>query len=135
LWALGADDIRPANSWPDHPIRVLAEIAAYSGVKPIAYNELVLESIEKILGRPDAHKHHHSPIELLEPLLAREGISSFARGHQIRLGRFTVPVERTMELRRRVRAHLEHFALSSDLTTAVRALRALTEAMHEPRGA
>lgn len=135
LWALGADDVRATNSWPDHPIRVLAEIAAYSGVKPIAYNELVLESIERIIDRPDAHEHQHSPVELLEPLLAREGISSFARGHQIRLGRFTVPVERTMELRRRVRAHLERLALSPELAVAVRAMRALTEAMHEPLGA
>jgi len=135
LWALGADDMRPTNSWPDHPIRVLAEIAAYSGVKPIAYNELVLESIEKILDQPEVHQHRHSPIELLEPLLAREGISSFARGHQIRLGRFIVPVERTMELRRRVRAHLERLTLAPELAVSVRALRALTEATHEPHGA
>ena len=46
LWTLAQDDRRPTQQFPNHPLRVLRELAAYTPEKPVSYNRLALELAE-----------------------------------------------------------------------------------------
>jgi hypothetical protein len=72
LWSLAQDDDRPTNQFPDHPMRVLAEMAELGTGKPFDYLFAVIDAAESWLGEPAKL----SPLDVLEPMLAVEGAAS-----------------------------------------------------------
>jgi hypothetical protein len=52
LWELGRDDRRELNQFPNHAIRVLADLAAYAPGKPVLYSAKVLNAAERWLKDP-----------------------------------------------------------------------------------
>lgn len=90
LWELGRDDERNTGSYPDHPLRVLADLASYEIGKPFAVNLGVLEAVEKLLESPRVHEHAHSPLEIIDPMLAKTGYSAHSEGNRFVFRPFTL---------------------------------------------
>jgi hypothetical protein len=133
LWQLARDDDRPLNQAANHPIKVLDEVATYR--RPPLYARAVLDLVEELMAsEEDLGEHAHSPIELVRPLLTREGMSVRFAGAQMQTGTFTVSAERTAELRSRVRAVLVAATRSGDSSDRVLAATLLGEGLRQPFG-
>jgi hypothetical protein len=134
LWKLGRDDDRPLNQFPDHPIRVLQDLTGYGVAKPLVMNKLAFAAMAEIARRADAFTHRHTPLDVTDALLAREGLSTSWRVHAFALEPFGIDREKTAELRRQGLDLLSELATSSDLRTARRAILSLGHATSEPHG-
>lgn len=132
LWEIGQDDSRPLNQSPNHAIRILQDLASYQPSKPLMVNEGVLVAAEKWLARPDCHIHLHSPLDVIDPLLAKSGYSTQSSGHQVTFSPFLVNEENTRELRRRALAAITQCGTSTDTRVAVRAVQSLEQALRGP---
>ena len=53
----------------------LAELGGYNIRKPLAVNRGVLDTVEKLLAAPACHEHVHSPLDIIDPMLAKTGHS------------------------------------------------------------
>jgi hypothetical protein len=132
LWELGRDDARPTNAHPDHPLRVLEELAAYR--LPGANRDAVLELAERQLATADVDAYHHLPLELVRPLLAREGMTTRPRGRSLVLGSYTVNAEATQRWRERIRALLVDQAVGGSPRSRLAAATLFDEALRLPYG-
>jgi hypothetical protein len=132
LWELGRDDGRKTNPRPEYPMRVLCEMAEYHVEKPFAFNREMLEAVRRWLGEPAAHDHAHSPLDVLDPLFAKAGSTSYSEGYDIRIGTFKVPSEETQALRDEALAQVRRCALGGNLQAALRALKSLEGALRAP---
>ncbi len=134
LWELGSDDDRGLNPNPDHAMRVLADLAGYEIGKPFSVNHRVLDSIEEILGRPGSHGHFHSPIDIIDPLLAKTGLSAHSEGHNFVYRAFVLKEENIRLIRQRSITLVVHCLSSDSLRVSLRALKSLGDALREPVG-
>jgi hypothetical protein len=138
LWQLARDDGRETNPWPDHAIRVLGDLGGYahSGRDPVSAvrQAALMDLIERHIEDDDVDEHAWSPLDLLGPLLAREGTTTRARGLAWQLGSYNVRPAETLELRRRIRRLLIAQALNGTPRQRTLAAKTLGEALVPPRG-
>lgn len=82
LWEMGRQDDRQTGPHPSHPMRVLAEMAAFEDGKPFEINDAILAFALAQADRDDVWAGAHTPLDLLEPYLATEGVhdESTSRG-------------------------------------------------------
>ena len=132
LWRIGRDDSRDTNPNPSHAIRVVQELGSYE--LPRYYGETLVEVVETLLAAGEGDGHHWSPLQLLSPLLAREGFQTESLGFQIRWGGYGVNSAAVEPLRARVRGLLLTQALSGTGRNRWIALELLTNALHQPFG-
>lgn len=132
LWRLGRDDGRPTGPNPDHAMRVLDDIAGYDIEKPLRVNEIVLEAVERWLRASDVHRHAHSPLDVLDPLLAKASASHHAEGHAFIIRPFLVHRDNTRPLRARAMLIIAECARSTDLAVALRAIKSADTALANP---
>jgi hypothetical protein len=132
LWDLARDDARPANAHSDHPLRVLEELADYR--QPGAHRDALLDLAERQLAAADVDDHHHLPLELLRLLLAREGMTTRARGRSLVLGSYTVNAEATQRWRERIRALLVDQAVDGSPRCRLAAAALFEDALRLPHG-
>ncbi len=132
LWELGRDDDRKLNPYPDHAMRVLTDLAGYDPDKHLAYNRVVLDAVTRWLGAPDAHEHLHSPLDVLDPMLAKTGTSVHGRRHAIMIRSFHCTNEWTKPVRDDALKLVEKCLDSEKIKVVLRALRSLDEALREP---
>ena len=71
LWRLAADDNRPTNQHPEHPMRVLAELAGIERTGPSIRQDLIIAAVERWMDLPGPTVC--DPLDVLQPLLAAEG--------------------------------------------------------------
>jgi transcriptional regulator with XRE-family HTH domain len=133
LWRLAQDDTRPTNQNPDHPIRILSELAGYDNAKPAAFNSALIDAAERWLKELSADSVH-SPFDVIEPMLATEGTTHSSEGLTITLRPFLVNAKVVEPLRDRVVAVALTEARSSDLKRAVRAVAAVEAGLRYPMG-
>jgi hypothetical protein len=133
LWALGRDDARPMNAHPDHPVRVIGEVAGYRTGRA-AHHDALLDLVEHELAQPGGDAHHHLPLELVEPLLAREGTTTRARGSTIQMGSYTVNAEATRRWRERISGLLVDRGLNGSPRERIAAAKLLQDALALPHG-
>lgn len=88
LWWMGRNDARALNSHPDHPIRVLQDLAAYGLRKPIGYNAAVLEAAGQWVADPSLGNYRYSPLDVLDKLLVKYGENWESHGFSIGFGYF-----------------------------------------------
>ena len=69
LWELAQDDDRPINPNPQHPLRILRELAEFGLAKPILFNNRMID----IVSTWFVDGQRLSPFEVLEPMLATAG--------------------------------------------------------------
>lgn len=134
LWELGCDDARSTNSHPDHAIRILENLAGYDIGKPVKVNDTVLEAVERILKRSDAHDHLHSPLDILDPMLAKEGDTARSEGYKVVFRPFAVSFENTKPIRERTIELLAECTRSESPRIVLRSLKSLTNALRNPIG-
>ena len=132
LWQLARDDSRPLNSNTDHPIRQIQSLAGYE--LPLLFARGVLQLVERTL-QDDAGASAYSPLELLAPLLAREGETTHAAetGFQIRV--FPVAAKATADIRATIRTILIAQATGGRARERALAARLLGDALRPPLGA
>lgn len=133
LWQLAQADERPLNPHPEHAVRVLADLADYQ--LPIFYARGVLEVAQGALRQDsDDESQVRSPLELLRPLLAREGTTVRAFGLGMQWGAYNVSAEGTAEIRSAVRAMLVQEATAGSLKHRLLAAELLGDALRQPSG-
>jgi len=133
LWVLGRDDASALHSNPSHPIRVLQELGSYeTGRYSMFYPEQLLSFVEELLAQPGVF--HWLPIQLVAPLLAREGTVTHAEGYRIHWGSYFVDPEATAPLRARVRELLGLQCISGTDKSRYAAAVLLGEALQQVHG-
>ena len=134
LWELGRDDARELNSNPDHATRVLADLASYDIGKPFVVSHLMLDALEKLFEDPSSHEHLHSPLDIIDPMLAKTGHSTRSEGHSLFFRPFSLKDEDVKSIRQRSLSLVVSCLSSNDLRVSLRALRSLKSALREPVG-
>src|SRR5262249_49137267 len=124
LWELGRDE--------DRAMSVLADMASYHLDKPFAVNQAVVEAVRRWLREPDAHDHRHSPLDVLDPLFAKTGHTSYSEGYQIAIRPFKLDREEVEALRNGALGIVRECAFSANPKVALRALRSLDNALRAP---
>lgn len=71
LWRLAADDERPTNQHPEHPLRVLGELAGIDRTGPSYRQDLIVAAVKRWMDLPGPTVT--DPLAVLQPLLAAEG--------------------------------------------------------------
>ena len=132
LWELGRDNDRILNRSPDHPMRVLADLGGYAIDKPFIVTSGVLDTIEKLLDIPGSHDHVHSPLDIIDPMLAKTGRSVHFEGHNFVSRSFTLKYESIKSIRQRSISLVGRCLFSSNLRILLRALKSLENALREP---
>ena len=132
LWELGRDNDRNLNSNIDHAIRVLAGLGRYAVDKPFIVTRGVLDTIKKLLEDPGSHDHIHSPLDIIDPMLAKSGFSARAEGYNIVYRPFTLKDENIKSIRQRSISLVGRCLCSTNLRKSLRALESLKNALREP---
>ena len=133
LWELGRNDDRMPHSKPDHAIRVLTDLGGYEIGKPFDVTRGVLDTIEKLIEDPGSHDHIHSPLDIIDPMLAKTGLSAYSRGHNVFSRPFNLKYESIKSIRKRSISLIGLCLFSKNLRTSLRALASLVSALDEPR--
>jgi len=128
LWELAIKDSRPPNRHPEHPLRVLQEIADLRAGKPFEYIHALIDAAAEWLTTPAGI----SPFDVLEPILAAEGSYQVSTESALTLGSFRIDPASLRPLRQRVIDLAFTYAESSDIPSAVRAVNALGHAIQGP---
>ena len=132
LWELGRDNDRNLNSTPNHAMRVLAALGGYAVGKPFIVSRGVLDTIEKLLEDPGSHDHIHSPLDIIDPMLAKTGFSAHAEGYNFVYRPFTLKDENIKSIRQRSISLVGRCLCSTNLRKSLRALESLKNALREP---
>ena len=132
LWKLGRDDDRNLNSSPDHAMRVLAALGGYAIDKPFIVTRGVLDTIEKLLEDPGSHDHIHSPLDIIDPMLAKTGFSVHSEGYNFAYHPFTLKDESIKSIRKRSISLVGRCLFLNNLRILLRALKSLENALREP---
>lgn len=132
LRLLALNDRRATNQYPDHPLRVLTELAAIEPGKPLVFNEAILEHALGWLDKPTTP--NFSPFDIFDSLLATEGHQTEASGIKITLIPYKVRAEAVTELRAKIIDVAFEAAKTRPLPEAIRAVKTLGEALQSPWG-
>lgn len=134
LWNLGRDDGREQHQLPDHPMRVLKELASYDmrmGV-PSYLNLAAITACEKWLRQADAHDHCHSPLDVVDTLLEKTAISDFSHSFQVVSRAFVVNPKATATLRSRAIECIQRCIDSEQELVIERAIESCENLAREP---
>ena len=130
LWSLAQDDDRPTNQFPDHPMRVLVEMADLRTGKPFDYLFAVVDAAESWLSELSKL----SPFDVLEPMLAVEGSEPVSSGLTLTFHAYGLAPDSVRVVRSRVIDLAVDQAKTADVVTAVRAVKVLEAAIRGPHG-
>jgi hypothetical protein len=72
LWEIGRADDRELNPTPQHPVRILKELAEYQVGKPLIYNKKVFAFLRRITIQKNNFIYSYTPLNILEEFLAKE---------------------------------------------------------------
>lgn len=130
LWELAQGDHRSTNPNPEHPLRILRELAGFGLEKPVMFNSRIVD----IVSTWFVDGQQLSPFEVLEPMLATEGEDSRFRGHTITFRPYSLDPSSVMKIRQRV-IDLAFTQLESpDLRRSGAAVKLLKSALRFPTG-
>lgn len=131
LWKLAKADTRRPNQHPDHPLRVLEQMASLRTGKPLAYIEAVIDAAAEWLAE---ERSTVSPFDVLEPVLAVEGSDEVSSTLSLTFYSYPISPEAVRPLRSRVIDLAVAEARRDDVEAAVRGIRALERAIRAPFG-
>jgi transcriptional regulator with XRE-family HTH domain len=130
LWELAQDDDRPTNPNPQHPLRILSELAEFGLAKPILFNNRLIDVVSTWF----VDGQRLSPFEVLEPMLATEGDDSRFRGHTITFKPYSLDPTSVMKVRQRIIDLAFEELKSPDRRRAGAAVKLLKSALRFPTG-
>lgn len=134
LWILGRDDERNTRSHPDHAIRILEEIAGYESRKPLIVHNSVLELVAEWLDERGAFDHHYSPIDIIDPLLVKQGSEDFFKDNAFYMRPFAVNPDTTNIIREHAIDIMEKTAGIEGPKVKSRILTSLINSLNDPIG-
>ncbi|MGH7822080.1 MAG: helix-turn-helix domain-containing protein, partial [Candidatus Binatia bacterium] len=107
LWDAGQNDTRPTNQHPNHPVRILTELATPEPRKPAEFVEGVVDFALSLLDFPESWNGPYTPFDVLRGALATEGhFTSAASSREITISTYAVQRERVTRARHRIVAQL-----------------------------
>jgi len=129
---LASQDKRATNPHPNHPLRVLQDIASIEPGKPVAYNQAIADQV--IGWLQDKPTLNFSPFDVLDQLLQTEGHQSETKGVTITMKPFRVIPEAVAGIRKQIidTAFLE--VTTKPLKEGLRAIKSISEALRFPHG-
>ena len=133
LWELGKDKEGTLHSDLNHPIRILQDIAGYGNHKPKKVQEIVLESVEKWIKDPSNYYHLHSPLDVIDPILKKDGEDSRLIGRTIEITPFIIIYKKTKQIRKRALKLISSVFKHKSTKLSLRAIESLTELLRPPR--
>ncbi|MFT7840680.1 helix-turn-helix domain-containing protein [Saccharothrix sp. BKS2] len=134
LWEMARHDTRQPHQYPEHPVRLLAELTEYAVGKPVEFQYGMIASARRWLHDDDVAAHTHSPFAVLEPILATEAEQRRFDGLTMTLRAYPVNVEAVHPLRDLVVDMAFAEARKDDVRRAVRGVQALEAALRYPMG-
>jgi transcriptional regulator with XRE-family HTH domain len=134
LWELAREDDRPPHQRPEHPMRLLTELAEYAVGKPAGFQDGMTSAVERWLRDDRVAEHRYSPFAVLEPVLATEFEQRRSDGLSLVLRGYPLNPEWARTHRDRVIDLALQEAREGNVRRAVRAVEALGSAIHYPRG-
>ena len=132
LWDLGRDDARDLSPHPNHAIRVLAELVGYEEHKSFEFNKDLSEFAFGLLDEPGAWDSVYSPLDILEPLLSGQGLTTSSTARAISLSPFFVDHKVVGSLREKLIDRAIALLFDPHPRTARRAAIFLNNALREP---
>ena len=136
LWEAGHGDARATNSHPNHPIRLLTELATPEPRKPAEYVEQVVQHAISLLDDPESWAGPYSPFDVLRGGLATEGhFTSSSSNRAITISQYAVQRDRVTEVRRLIVAEIFASLASANARRAFLAAQTLGDALRGPIGA
>lgn len=134
LWEIGRGDSRETGPHPDHPIRVLADLAAVQNGKPLAYSDLVVDFAISLFGNPDNWDGTYSPLDVLAGAIRTEGDNVSFIGQRMTLAPYHVRPDVVRKLRIRIRDAVIDLLFNADVSIAVRAAAFFRSMLVYPMG-
>jgi hypothetical protein len=134
LWELAKNDSRRPSQYPDHPIRVLQDLASYQIGKPVGFNDLIIDACEQWLKNDHISGHLYSPFDVLDGLLATEGSDDASEGFVITFRPYSINLSAVQKLRDRVNELAFQQIKSINITDATRAIKSIGVGLHYPHG-
>jgi transcriptional regulator with XRE-family HTH domain len=134
LWSLGINDARPQNQNPHHGIRVLTELASPRPDKPLQYIARVIDFAASLVEGDVNWSGVHTPIDILDGVLATEGHTTTWRAYEMTMTPFMVAQKAMGEQRKRAIEICISLLGHSDSRRAYRAATALHLALRYPVG-
>ena len=135
LWLLARNDRRPINQTPDHPIRVLQELARFQMGKPLDYSSAVVAAVGGWLTDESLDlETTYSPLEVLKVVLETEGAERTSDGLAISFLPHLINPDVVQEVRAQALDLVLRELRSPDLRRAITAAQVLREGLHHPRG-
>ena len=132
LRRLAGQDKRTTNPHPNHPLRVLQDIASIEPGKPVVYNQAVADQVISWLN--DVPSPNFSPFDVLDQLLQTEGHTSETKGITITMKAFKVRPEAVAGLRKQVIDAAFDEVTTKPLKEGLRAMKSISAALSFPRG-
>jgi transcriptional regulator with XRE-family HTH domain len=134
LWELSKTDDRPTNPYPEHPLRILSDLAAYQTGKPPEFNNAMIDAAERWLAEDGVAELLYSPFDILESIMATEGYDDFSEGNTISFRPYSINASVVRRLRDRVIALAIKETKSLDVKRAVRGIKIIGESLRYPAG-
>jgi transcriptional regulator with XRE-family HTH domain len=133
LWEAGHDDARETNQHPNHPIRLLTELATPEPRKPVEFVEQVVEYSLSLLDEPESWTGAYTPFDVLRGALATEGhFTSASTSRQITISQYSVQRDRVKEVRRLIIAELFESLSHTNQLRAFLAAQTIGDALRGP---
>ncbi len=132
LWRIGRGDARELNPNPGHAIRLLSDATEYLPLRPLWVQRRALDALRRWTRESGWSQHHHSPLGVASALLAKTGMETRSREHEITMSQFGVVPQVTMEFRRGVLYLLRDLALEQEPRGRLLAVKTLLDALRPP---
>lgn len=133
LWDLGKDQPGLLSSETSHPIRILQDLAAFGYHKPLIIQQKILDSVKKWMRNPSVHDHIFSPLDIIDPILKKDGEDNRVKGRTIQFASFAVSYQNTRKVRKQAIELISSTMRNKSTRIVLRSLKSLTEALHSPR--
>lgn len=135
LWEIGKGDKRSTNRHPNHPLRLLTEIATPAPRKPIEYCEAVVDFALSQLSIAGNWTGPSTPYDVLKGALATEGrFTAKSTRREITFSAYGVSTEVVATMRRRVVDAILDGLTSGNRRQAFAAAELLQSAVQGPIG-
>lgn len=122
LWDLAKHDDREPNPHPDHPLRVLQDLASYQVGRSYAVISEAVESMADVVTLGSHRGCRWAPADVLSRTLEREGELMEGTRKGLRLGAFPVDPRKSAAIRARARQVLFELGMGQDVYHASRGI-------------
>ncbi|QUS59156.1 helix-turn-helix domain-containing protein [Pseudovibrio brasiliensis] len=132
LWEMAKQDERDTSPNPEHPVRVLCDLAAFSRNKDIGYNEAVVDFAIGLCRENSNWVHKYTPLDILRSGLSTEASHTYSKGPHFYFERDKVSLNAVASIRRKIINQITELIFSDDISIAMKASDALTDAIRYP---